>query len=282
MKRLIVNADDFGIHAVVNQGIAAGHTCGVITSASLMAGGDAFDDAVRIAGEQPSLAVGAHLTLVGGGKPVLSPQAIPGLLDAQGFFLSGHPAFLARYLAGRIKLAEVELELTAQLEKICAAGLVPSHLDSHQHLHVLPGIFAVVARLAKRFSIRAIRKPAETVCFFGGARPSLGRVAGRTGLSLLAAGSMCNAKRNGFVTTDHFYGMLSGGQLNEALMLELIDVLQNGSTEIMTHPGCNGEELAGLYNWGYHWEEELQALISPVVRERLRNKAIELISFRDL
>ena len=282
MKRLIVNADDFGIHVAVNRGIAAGYNVGVITSTSLMAGGDAFADAVRIAGECPGLGLGVHLTLVGGGQSVLAPQSIPSLLDEAGRFLPSHPAFFARYLAGRINLSEVERELTAQVEKICEAGIVPTHLDSHQHLHVLPGIFAVAAKLASRFNIRAIRKPAEPICFFGGMLPSPGRMAGRSGLSLLASWTMRNANLDGIAVTDHFYGMLAGGQLNENRLQALIDSLPEGASEIMTHPGLGGEELTQIFPWGYHWEEELKALLSPKVRERIRNGNVQLISFREL
>ena len=282
MKRLIVNADDFGIHAAVNRGIAAGYNVGIITSTSLMAGGAAFADAVRVVGECPGLGVGVHLTLVGGGYPVLSTQSVPSLLDETGRFLPSHPVFIARYLAGKINLAEVERELTAQVEKICDAGIVPTHFDSHQHLHVLPGIFAVVTKLAARFDIRAIRKPAEPICFFGGMMPSPGRVAGRCALSLLAAWSMRNAKLAGLAVTDCFYGMLAGGQLNENRLQALIDSLPEGASEIMTHPGLGGEELTQIFPWGYHWEEELKALLSPKVRERIRNGNVQLISFREL
>ena len=282
MKRLIVNADDFGIHVAVNRGIAAGHSGGIITSASLMASGEAFDDAVGIAGEYPLLGVGVHLALVGGGKPILSPKSVPSLLNEQGLFLSGHPDFLKRYLAGRINLAEAELELTAQVEKVCAAGITPSHFDSHQHLHALPGIFAIVGKLAEQFNVHAIRRPAEPLFYFAGSRPSIGRIAGRTGLSLLSAWTMRKAMMDGLVATDHFYGMLSGGRMKETELQELIAGLPEGSAEIMTHPGLDGEVLSRDYNWGYHWEEELQALTSPMLRELIDCRAIRLISFREL
>jgi chitin disaccharide deacetylase len=282
MRRLIVNADDFGIHVSVNRGIAAGYNVGIITSTSLMAAGAAFEDAIRVADECPGLGIGVHLTLVGGGQPVLPPQLIPSLLDRQGLFLPSHPAFIARYLIGRINPAEVEMELTAQVEKIIKAGIVPTHFDSHQHLHALPGICAVVVKLAGRFSIRAIRKPAESVWFFGGMLPSPARVAGRSALSLLASWSMRRAKIDALAAPDHFYGMLAGGQLNEAWLQALIEALPEGSSEIMTHPGLDATELTRSYKWGYHWDEELKALISPRVRERIKNGAIRLISFREL
>ena len=282
MKRLIVSADDFGIHEAVNRGIAAGHLGGLITSTSVMAGGEAFADAVGIAGQCPALGIGVHLTLVGGGLPVMPPEKITSLLDGQGRFLAGHPSFIARYLAGRIRPEEVELELTAQLEKVVTAGLVPSHLDSHQHLHVLPQIFAIVSRLARRFSIRAIRRPAEPVLFFGGTSSPVSRIAARTGLSLLAAWSLREEKPGGLSMPDHFYGMLDGGRMNESCLKSIIDGLPEGSTEIMTHPGMDDETLAARFAWGYHWNEELQALTSPGLRESIERRAIQLITFREL
>ena len=282
MKRLIVNADDFGLHAAVNAGIAIGHKDGIITSTSLMAGGEAFDDAVRIAGECPHLGIGVHLTLVGGGRPVLPSLRVTTLLDGKGCFLAGYPSFIARYLAGGVKLAEVEAELAAQVEKVFASGVVPSHLDSHQHLHVLPGIFAIVKALARKYSIKALRRPAEPLGFSGGLRPSAGRVAGRAGLSLLAAWSMRSGNREGLATPEHFFGMLAGGRMRLPVFQAVMDNLPEGTSEIMTHPGMNDKELAELFTWGYHWEEELQALTSPRLRELVRSSAIQLISFREL
>ena len=282
MKRLIVNADDFGIHAAVNRGIAAGYNVGIITSTSLMAGGAAFADAVRVVGECPGLGVGVHLTLVGGGYPVLSTQSVPSLLDETGRFLPSHPVFIARYLAGKINLAEVERELTAQVEKICDAGIVPTHFDSHQHLHVLPGIFAVVTKLAARFDIRAIRKPAEPICFFGGMMPSPGRVAGRCALSLLAAWSMRNAKLAGLAVADHFYGMLAGGHMEQKYFSAILRSLPEGVSEIMVHPGADNKILGGFYDWQYHWEQELSSVTSEETMQYLAAQPIELISFKEL
>lgn len=282
MKRLIVNADDFGIHPSVNAGIMSGHKDGIITSASLMAGGAAFDEAVQIARECPALGVGVHLTLVGGGRPVLPAWRIPSLVDEQGRFFFGHQAFILRYLSGKIKLAEAEAEMKAQVERICAADITPSHLDSHQHLHALPGIFTIVGKLAKRFSIKAVRKPAESLAFFGGAKFSVGRVIGRTALSLLAAWSMRNMKKMEIAAPQHFFGMLAGGQMEFILLQNIIEGLPAGASEIMVHPGVGNGMLAVAFPWKYHWEEERIALTSPQLREILERRSIRLISFREL
>ena len=281
MRRLIVNADDFGLHAAVNRGILAAHTEGIVSSASLMAGGAAFDDAVRIARHCPQLGVGVHLTLVGA-SPLLPVAEVSSLLDEAGDFYGSYPLFIKRFLRGKIRLAEVERELAAQIDRVRMAGIQPSHLDSHQHLHVLPGIGGLVLDLARRFSIRAIRIPAEPVAFIGATPATVGRLAGRGGLTMLANLFRQHAAAAGIRTSDHFFGMLAGGQLTEPALLAILRRLPPGDSELMTHPGVADESLADAYRWGYQWDAERQALAAPAVRELLVERQIRLISFREL
>ena len=281
MRRLIVNADDFGLHAAVNRGILAAHTEGIVSSTSLMAGGAAFDDAVRIARHCPQLGVGVHLTLVGA-RPVLPVAEVSSLLDEAGDFYGSYPLFIKRFLRGKIRLAEVERELAAQIDRVRMAGIQPSHLDSHQHLHVLPGIGGLVLDLARRFSIRAIRIPAEPVAFIGATPATVGRLAGRGGLTMLANLFRQQAAAAGIRTSDHFYGMLAGGQLTEPAILAILRRLPPGDSELMTHPGFADESLADAFRWDYQWDAERQALTAPAVRALLAERQIRLISFREL
>ena len=281
MRRLIVNADDFGLHAAVNRGILAAHTEGIVSSTSLMAGGAALDDAVRIAKQCPQLGVGVHLTLVGA-RPVLPVAEVSSLLDEAGDFYGSYPLFIKRFLRGKIRLAEVERELAAQIDRVRMAGIQPSHLDSHQHLHVLPGIGGIVLDLARRFSIRAIRIPAEPVAFIGATPATVGRLAGRGGLTMLANLFRQQAAAAGIRTSDHFYGMLAGGQLTEPAILAILRRLPPGDSELMTHPGFADESLADAFRWDYQWDAERQALTAPAVRALLAERQIRLISFREL
>ena len=281
MRRLIVNADDFGLHAAVNRGILAAHTEGIVSSASLMAGGAAFDDAVRIARHCPQLGVGVHLTLVGA-RPVLPVAEVSSLLDESGAFYGSYPLFIKRFLRGKIRLAEVERELAAQIDRVRMAGIQPSHLDSHQHLHVVPGISAIVLDLARRFAIPAIRIPAEPLGFFGGMSFSAGRVAGRSGLTVLAGLFRRRALAAGLKAPDHFFGMLAGGQLNETALQNILQQLPAGTSEIMCHPGRPDAALARQYSWDYHWSDELAALCAPQTRRLLQENGVRLISFREL
>ena len=281
MRRLIVNADDFGLHAAVNRGILTAHTEGIVSSTSLMAGGAAFDDAVRIARHCPQLGVGVHLTLVGA-SPLLPVAEVSSLLDEAGDFYGSYPLFIKRFLRGKIRLAEVERELAAQIDRVRMAGIQPSHLDSHQHLHVLPGIGGLVLDLARRFSIRAIRIPAEPVAFIGATPATVGRLVGRGGLTMLANLFRQHAAAAGIRTSDNFFGMLAGGQLTEPAILAILRRLPPGDSELMTHPGFADESLADAFRWDYQWDAERQALTAPAVRALLAERQIRLISFREL
>ena len=158
--RLIVHADDFGISEQVNNGICLAHQEGILTSTSIMASGVAFEHGVNLLKQNPSLEVGIHLTLIEE-LPLLPKQLIPSLVGKNGLFFDHATTFIKRYLTGRIRLSEVRKEIDQQIRKVLDAGIPLSHLDSHQHIHALPGIRAVVFELAKKYGIPAVRLPSE-------------------------------------------------------------------------------------------------------------------------
>src|SRR5205823_3720263 len=160
LRQLVVNADDLGLTAGVNDGIFDAHDMGILTSASLFANAPATADAVRRARARSSLGVGAHLTLVDG-TPTLPARSIPTLVTGDGRFRASWRPFIVACLQGRVSLGEVERELTAQIEQIRAMGISPTHLDAHKHVHLYPPVFAIVARLAARFGIPVVRVPYE-------------------------------------------------------------------------------------------------------------------------
>ena len=278
MKKLIINADDFGLHSAVNQAVLRGFTTGCITSASLMAGGAAFDEAVTIAKANPGLGIGAHLTLVAG-RPVLDPGRVPTLIDKEGAFAEAYPLLLKNLLQGRVRRQEIYCELRAQVQKIIDSGLKLTHFDSHQHMHVVPGILDVVLELAREFGVRAIRLPQEPLFFVGGCPAGAGRLIGRGGLSVLAGLARRKIRRQGMGTTDSFFGMLAGGQLREELLLNILAGLPEGSSEIMMHPAVDNRVMAAIYSWGYQWESELAAVTGDAAKKMLERYHIELISF---
>jgi hopanoid biosynthesis associated protein HpnK len=279
VRTLIINADDFGLHSAVNAAVEKSHLEGVVRSTSIMAVGEAFEEAVAISKRCPDLGIGIHLTLVAA-SPINNRECVPSLVSDDGMFLPGHPQFIRRYLAGGLDYGEVEKELESQIQKVIDAGICLTHADSHQHLHVLPEIGRIVRRLLKRFDIPAVRIPAEPLFFTGGLHASPGRIVGKSGLTFLARRFCTAAEKDGLRTTDHFYGMLAGGQMTLPRMLAVLEALPGGITELMVHPGCDNKVLSARYPWNYLWQEELQALVSRETLEYCLTHGIILESYR--
>ena len=281
VRRLIVNADDFGLHDSINLAVRQGHDQGIITSTSVMTGAPAFAQAVTLAKTMPALSTGVHLTLVSG-HTVCPPVQVPSLVDGDGCLPPAYPAFITRYLAGRISLTDIRRELRAQMAKAVRAGLLVSHVDSHQHLHILPGILDVVLDLMDEFAVAAVRVPAEPIFFTGAGGFGLARFAARGALTGVAQWARRRIKRRGKQCPDHFFGMLQGGHMSESALIAIIRRLPTGTGEIMVHPGTDSRLLNQNYTWRYHWQEELAALCSPAVRQTVAQARVRLISYREL
>lgn len=282
MKQLIVNADDFGLHPLINAGIIKGHQEGFITSTSLMPSAPCWQEAVRLAKENPRLGIGVHLTLVGGVPSVLPKEQVSSLLDDDGLFLPDYVAFAKRYYSGAVKKAELEAELRAQLERALSCGVNITHIDSHQHTHVLPGINSLVLKLSNEYNIIRVRIPKEGYLFTGGFQTSVGRLIGRSGLSFCADMAALRADSLGLRHPQHFYGMLAGGHLNAQLIANILRQLPEGVSEIMTHPGLDSAALGKAFSWQYHWREELDAYLDAGNKALLKELGIEPVSFAAL
>jgi predicted glycoside hydrolase/deacetylase ChbG (UPF0249 family) len=260
VRKLVVNADDFGFTRDVNRGIIEAHTRGILTATTLMACGRAFDDAVWLAREYPSLDVGCHLVLVGEPYPV----SVPALIYA--------------VWRGRI---EIYGELKKQVQRIVDAGLKPTHLDTHKHTHLFPPVLDALARLSEEFRIPWVRRPFDVPVTAPGVpwmreatSKALGVMRGRFGRVL---------PKHGCRSTDHFAGFRITGKYNAAELAALIRALPEGSTEFMCHPGFCGDELrAAPTRLKESREEELRALTSPEVRAALAETGTALVSYRDL
>ena len=279
MKQLIINADDFGRHNLINRAVQDAFQKGCLKSASIMAGGVAFDDAVNKARSLKGLGVGIHLTLANG-NPVLPPAEIPTLVTAKGKFHDNHAAFLKLYLQKKINLDEVRAELAAQIEKVKRADLNLTHVDSHQHLHHVPGIIDIVLDLADAAGIHAIRI-SDTKIFegeFGG----VGQFIGRLGLTSLAKFAAHKAYNKNFLYPNHFTCIVAGESVTEKFMLNLIDKLKDGTTEVMLHPGRSNEVLKDFCKWEHDFEAELDAVTSPKVLKFLAEKNIGAVNFSAL
>ena len=279
LRYIIINADDFGRHAEINRAVEEGLVHGCLRSATVMPGGAAFAGAIDIARRHEELGLGVHFTLVDG-HPILPPEEIPSLVGSEGDFLPDHTALLKRYLKGGVNLEEVRRELAAQLQKIEATGIPISHVDSHQHMHTLPGIIDIVLDLAARAGIRAVRTPRTPL--FAGAFGGLGQLVGRLGLSTLARLAACKAHRRGLLTPDNFAGIVAGEAVSEGELLHLIAHLPQGTTEVMMHPGTKNDVLQEDSGWQHDFESELAAILSPRVEAALRKAEVEPVNFRHL
>ena len=280
-KQLIINADDFGIHPAVNEAVRKAATEGILTSTSLMAGGDAFNEAVEMARSMPSLGIGIHLTLVGGIKPVLPPSEIPSLTWDNGVFCHDYGKLIVRDLEGKISLSEVYAEWDAQIQKIMNTGLPVTHMDGHQHMHMWPHFYPIARDLAKKYHISCMRVPDEDV-LFGMKDGHIIRWAAKNGLSLLSRMHRPDLKKNHIRTNDHFFGMLYGGHLSPERFAEFILQTKPGITEIMCHPSADTRAMEDTFHWGYHGEDELAGLLADINRELIAKKQISLISYRDV
>ena len=280
-KQLIINADDFGIHPAVNEAVRKAATEGILTSTSLMAGGDAFDEAVEMARSMPSLGIGIHLTLVGGIKSVLPPSEVPSLTWDNGVFCHDNGKLIVRDLEGKILLSEVYAEWDAQIQKIMNTGLPVTHMDGHQHMHMWPHFYPIARDLAKKYHISCMRVPDEDV-LFGMKDGHIIRWAAKNGLSLLSRMHRPDLKKNHIRTNDHFFGMLYGGHLSPERFAKFILQTKPGITEIMCHPSADTRAMEDTFHWGYHGEDELAGLLADINRELIAKKQISLISYRDV
>jgi hopanoid biosynthesis associated protein HpnK len=288
VRRLIVNADDFGFTAGVNRAILEAHTGGIVTSATLMANGRAFEDAVRLARTSPLLSVGCHIVLIDG-EPVLNSKRLHSLTSRDGArFRDGLKSFAARALIGRLDPDEVEAEASAQICKLQSAGINVSHVDTHKHTHLFPAVLRPLLRAARSCGVGAIRNP------FGPRKPMRSReLLARPGLwtryvevevlRTLAAKFRDAAQREGMVTPDGTLGIVVTGALDERLFRAIAAIIPDGTWEFVCHPGYNDDDLkAARTRLRESREIELQLLTLPEARTLLLDQGVALISYRDL
>jgi hopanoid biosynthesis associated protein HpnK len=281
-KQLILNADDFGLTRGVNDGILRAHREGILTSATLMANASAFGHAVDLALATPSLGVGCHLVLVGG-KSVAPPATIRSLVDSEGTLPTSLGSFVTRVSTGRIRRADIEMELRSQIEKIKLAGISPTHLDTHKHTHAHPRVLEALGRVAQEFGIFRIRRPIERLrhAWSGGA--PTGQLFAASAARAISMKFRALSRRYGLHSPKTFLGLASTGGLGPAALRHLLDTLPDGQTEIMLHPGICDADLARTGSRLQSQRQlEMDALLDLNVKNAVKSNAIELITFREL
>ncbi|HEY0592401.1 MAG TPA: ChbG/HpnK family deacetylase [Thermoanaerobaculia bacterium] len=272
MKRLLVVADDVGLHPAMTDAAVRAHRDGIVTACSVVACGRALEHAVETLRSVPRLAVGVHLALVEE-RPLSDPARIPSLVGSGGRFHRNFGTFSRRWFTGRIDLAEVRRELRAQVDAVAGTGLPIEHLNSHQHLHALPRLFELVLDLAREFSIPWVRVPLDPGT--GGARGA--RRAGLFAMNVFARRARRVAAARGIASAERTAGIASAGHHDLESLLAIVRAVE-GTTELVVHPGASDRDLSAAYDWGYAWERELDALCSPELRAEVARQGIELIA----
>lgn len=284
MKKLIVNADDFGLTAGVNRAIIEAHTRGMVTSATLMANMPAFAAAAALAREHPSLGVGLHFNITQG-RPVADPSRVSSLLDERGEFPESGAAFARRLIAGRLRIEEVVIELRAQIEKALDAGLRLTHVDSHKHTHAIPQVYEAIITVIREYGVNAARLPREEWRFDRAAKSFklIAQSVGAFGAAQLCRISEARLKRLDVRTPDFFFGVTRTGFWTKDWLIGLIERLPAGSSELMCHPGYNDDDLRGAKTrLRASRENELRLLTDPDVIAKLEERGVMLINFASL
>ena len=270
-RRLIVNADDFGLSASVNQAVIRAHRDGILTTASLMVNEPGCAEAVKLAKENPKLGVGLHLTLLFG-HSALSPEKIPGLVNSRGEFIGNSVQVGMKYFFKRSLREQLRAEIHAQFEKFRAAGLPLDHVNGHLHFHLHPVVFKILMEDSDTLGISHLRLTRD--CFSRSRRTSHGHLLYR--ISHAAIFEMLSSRarrpleqkkiRHARIT----FGLLQNARVDEEYILKLLPELPPGDSELYSHPSL-GE-----------FKHEFDALVSPRVRELVNKLGIELIRYQDL
>jgi hopanoid biosynthesis associated protein HpnK len=270
-RYLVTVADDLGRSSSVNQAIAEAHDRGIITAASLMAGGEAFQEAVQIVRERSQLSVGLHVTLCDG-RAVLPPSYIPDLVDPDGYLKESPIVAGLRYTNPRI-LSQIAAEVEAQFNRLEEMGIHPTHVDGHHHLHMHPVIFEVICRQASRRGVRWIRLPKESLSAVFSVR-SRGMIpfVEWAAFRLLGLYNIRKVRRYGLCVSCHVYGLSRTGSIDEKYLLDIVKRADGSFNEIFTHPDIATD--CG--------RKELEALTSTRVRNQLACLGISLVGYKEL
>jgi len=285
VRRLIVNADDFGLTSGVNRAIIEGNRLGIVTSATLMANAKATDLAIDLAKAQPSIKTGCHVVLIDG-VPLTANLA--SLTEDSQRFRTSLKQFAMAAIRKQISAEEVQREVETQVRKIQSRGITLTHLDSHKHTHMFPHVLRPLLRAAKACGLRAVRNPFEPLRCWPAvmmlSTPGLWlRSAGVTAFQMFAADFRRAIKEEGMASTDGTVGIAVTGMLNQKRLLRILEALPDGTWELVCHPGYSDADLqAAGTRLTQSREVELSALTSEETKKAIAHRQIELISYADL
>jgi predicted glycoside hydrolase/deacetylase ChbG (UPF0249 family) len=283
VKRLIINADDFGLAPGVNRAIIELQQAGALSSTTLMATAAYFSAAVYLAFAQPALAVGCHVVLVDG-SPCLHAAEVPSLLGPGDLFRPAVGIFLRDLLRGRIREQEIEAEAIAQIRRIQSSGLTVSHIDSHKHLHAFPRVLAPLLRAARQCGVFCVRNPFEPWW-------SLRATRGASAWRRTQVRAMQTQRRtftrltteHGMMTADGSIGVLATGSLDDSVLRSLLQAMPRGTWELVCHPGYNDQALEQANTRLLRSRETERCALLDVIPEALRKEpGLTLTDFHQL
>jgi chitin disaccharide deacetylase len=271
VRRLIVNADDFGLSSSVNEAVIRAHCGGILTTASLMVNEPGFDEAVKLAKDNPKLGVGLHLALLMG-HSALPPEKIPGLANSRGEFPSCPIGVGMKYFFKRNLREQLRAEIHAQFEKFQETGLPLDHVNGHLHLHLHPVIFKILMEDSEELGIRHLRLTRD--CLARSRKLSRGhwlyRVSYAAIFEVLSNRARKSLKQKQIRHAQITFGLLQNARVDEDYILKLLPKLPSGDSELYSHPSLD------------EFNHEFDALISPRVKSRVQELGIELIRYQDL
>ncbi len=281
MKRLIITADDFGLSPGVNRAVEKAWRDGILTGASLMAGGAAFDEAVAIGRRNPALQIGLHLTLVQG-RGVLPPKEIPELVNDAGDFSPNPVRSGFRYFMDRGLYCQLKREIEAQILRVRTAGIDLTHIDGHLNIHLHPTVFRILQELMPRYGIKTFRLSRERLGHNLRCDPERkgGKMLERLIFGFLSDHVSAGLNQDGIGYAGEVKGVLNSGRMTESYLLKILDGLQDGVTELYFHPGMLPDAELSRLMPDYRHGDELAALLSPRIRERLAERGMQVQNYR--
>ena len=280
-KRIIINADDFGLCEGVNKAVVQAHKKGVLSSATIMANMPASAKAVKAAKKMPQLGIGVHLNLFEG-RPLSKETCVEQLLDGDGRFKFSPAALSLFSVAGHRTRNAIRTELSAQIQWAFDNGLKPTHLDSHKHIHCFPAMFPLVCNLARRFGIGAVRWCFEPGALSNMPWPLSGETARRKAKLIRAMAWINRLQDSELLKTNGLVGVTHMGKVdvNFFRTVSLYNIAR--TVEVMTHPGLDGDLQPNEAGTSQQRKVELQALCDERTKQYLQDGAVELVHYGQL
>jgi len=282
MKKLIINADDFGFSIPINEAVEKCYSAGVITGASIMACGEYFNEACERLRALKKREIGVHFTLTGSLKPAAENAAlIRSLLSGKDTFVPTYKDFAMLLLKEKISREEIFIELKEQIKKIIASGLKVTHLDSHEHIHMFPPVLEAVMKIAETFNVSYIRMPIEKIQVIS-KDFRITDVVRYAGLRVFTRGAKKKLTDKNIGHNDAFLGHFHSGRMDRSILSFMLRTLSEGVTELAVHPATASEIFLKESPWYKNAPKELEVLLSSKWKEILEAEKIQLVTHSDI